>query len=111
MQLLILFMKKPELVNEIIHELGKNNISGGTIIDGRGLASGLANMSDLPMFGTLRQIISGQFNDETKILLMVVKDQNVIQTANIIKSVIGDMNQPNNGVLITVPVLYCEGIK
>lgn len=111
MQLLVLFLKKAELINQILHELGKNNIGGGTIIDGYGMASGLASMSDLPMFGTLRQIISNQFNDETKVLLMVVKDQDVINTANIIKTVIGDINQPNNGVLITIPVLYCEGIK
>ena len=53
MQLLVLILKKVELLDSLLKELANGGVRGGTIVDGTGMAEALVNMEDLPMFGVL----------------------------------------------------------
>jgi len=109
-QFLVLILKKVELVEELIKQLAESGITGGTIIDGTGMASALANIEDLPMFGLLRSILAGDEKEACKIILFVLKDETAILTREIIKRVIGDFNEPNTGIMFSVPITYVEGL-
>ena len=111
MQLLLFFLKKTELMETLLKTLAQNNLTGGTILDAKGLASGLSQMEDeLPMIWSLRKYLEASIKSETKLLIMAIKDEDVIRVADLIKSVVGDLSEPNSGVLLTLPVMYCEGI-
>lgn len=110
MQLLILFLKQVDKLNELLKVLAQNGVKGGTIVDARGMGESLAEMEDIPVFGFLRQYTNLDHNENTKLLMMAIKDDEVVRTANLIKGVIGDLNKPNSAVLITLPIMYCEGI-
>lgn len=111
MQLLILILKRVELMQRLLKELAEKGIHGGTIIDAHGMGESLANMEDLPMFGALRQILSNEEKESTKLLLFVVRDDQVVPTTQEIKAVIGDLSKPNTGILFTLPIYYCEGLS
>lgn len=110
MQLFILFLKKVEVLDQLLKALGNNGIKGGTIVDALGMGESLANMEDFPYFRLLRQYIDSETHEHTKLLMMAIKDQDVVKTSSIVKEVVGDLGQPNTGVIITLPILYCEGI-
>lgn len=112
MQLLILILKKVELVEELIRELAEHGVHGGTIIDSTGMANVLGNMDDLPLFGMLRKVINNedQTKESCKTMLFVLKDSEVENARSIIRSVLGDLSKPNTAVMFSVPVTSVEGL-
>lgn len=111
MQLLILILKNEEIVEKLLHVLAENEISGCTILEGHGMGEAIASsMDDLPMFGALRAMMSTNNKQPSKVLLMAVKDDEIVHVTSVIKSVVGDLSKPNTGILLSVPVFYCEGL-
>ncbi|HCL03222.1 MAG TPA: hypothetical protein DHW61_12585 [Lachnoclostridium phytofermentans] len=110
MQLLVLILKKYEFMDELLKHLAKSGIKGATILDGTGMAEALVNMEDLPMFGVLRRMLSEEEKEVSKVMLIVLKDEQVIMTRSIIKDVIGDLREPNTGIMFSIPITYVEGL-
>ena len=96
-------------MNDILHELAEAGIKGGTIVDAKGMGESLLSMEDIPMFGTLRQLLSSEEREDVKLLLFVVQDDEVVPTAKTIKKVV-DLENPNTGILFSLPIYYCEGL-
>ena len=64
MNLLVVILKKANLVADICKELAEKGVHGGTIIDGTGMASVIEKMDDLPMFGMLKAILADDDDNE-----------------------------------------------
>lgn len=109
MQLLILILKKVELMDKIMKHLAKVGVSGGTVLKGAGMAKSLANMDDLPMFGMLRRILDEEVLESSNVMLFVLRDEQVMSTRETIKKVI-DLNVPNTGIMFSIPITYVEGL-
>ncbi|WP_313340979.1 P-II family nitrogen regulator [Sedimentibacter sp.] len=109
MELLMVILKRIELVDDIMQKLAEFGVRGGTIIDGTGMAKSLVNMNDLPMFGMLRYIISDEEKLKSKILLFALKEEQVKEVKDKIKEVIGDLSEPNTGIMFTIPIKNAEG--
>lgn len=110
LQLLILILKKVELMEELIKQLAESGVRGGTILEGAGMAKALVNMEDLPIFGMLRHLLADEEKVACKVMLFVLKDEQVMETRGTIKNVIGDLNVPNTGIMFSMPVTYVEGL-
>lgn len=110
MQLLVLILKHVELMDELIRELAEAGVHGGTILDGTGMASTLANMEDVPVFGILRRVLSDEERELSKVMLFVMKDEQAVEARTIIKKVTGDLTGPNTGIMFSVPITYVEGL-
>lgn len=112
MQLLILILKKVDLLDELIHELAESGVHGGTIIDSTGMANVLGNMDDLPIFGMLRKVINQEEGEKEtcKTLLFVLRDSEVEGARQTIRNVLGDLSRPNTAVMFSVPVTSVEGL-
>ena len=110
MQLLVLILKKVELMEELIKKLAECGVTGGTILDGTGMAKALVNMEDLPIFGVLRQLLSDEEKEVCKVMMFVLKDEQVMVTRETIKKVIGDLKEPNTGIMFAIPITYVEGL-
>lgn len=110
MQLLVLILKKVELLDPLLKELAKGGVKGGTIVEGTGMAEALVNMEDLPMFGVLRRILKDEEKEISKMMFFVCKDDEMIVTRDIIKRVIGDLKAPNTGIMFAIPITYVEGL-
>lgn len=109
MQLLTLILKKVELLDEILKDLATAGVTGGTILDGTGMAEALVNMEDLPMFGMLRRVLRDEEKETCKVVLFVLKDEDVINVRNIIKKDVR-LKEPNTGILFIIPITYAEGL-
>ena len=110
MQLLVLILKKVEVMNDLIKSLAKAGVKGATILEGTGMAEALVNMEDLPLFGALRRILADEEREVSKVMMLVLKDEQVMQIRKVINDVIGDLSVPNTGIMFTVPINYVEGL-
>lgn len=111
MKLLILILKKIEFQDEIMKQLAEGGIKGGTVMEGTGMAKSLANMEEIPIFGTLRHILSDDRNENSKVMMFVLKDEQVSWTRNTILKIIGGLNTPNTGIMFNIPITEVEGLK
>lgn len=110
MNLLIVILKKEELVTEICKELAEEGVHGGTILDGTGMASVIEKMDDLPIFGMLKSILSDDDDHETvKTMLFVMDDEEMAKARKIISQTVG-LDEPNTGIMFAVPVSFVEGL-
>ena len=110
MQLLVLILKKIELIDELNQELAEAGITGGTILDGNGMAKSLMNMDEVPIFGHLRHILSEESNESCKVMMFVLRDEHVLTARETIKKVIGTFDKPNSAIMFAVHITYVEGI-
>ncbi|MBR4515226.1 MAG: hypothetical protein IKO61_10115 [Lachnospiraceae bacterium] len=108
--LLVVILKKQDLINDICHELAEAGIRGGTIIDGKGMASVLEKMEDLPIFGMLRSILADDDDDDIVRTLWMVMNENELETAREAIHDVAGLNEPNSGIMFAVPVSFVEGL-
>lgn len=109
MEMLMVILKKVDLVNEIMQKLAETGVRGGTIVEGTGMAKALVNMEDIPMFGMLRHILVDEAKLTSKLLIFVLKEEQVKVTRETIKEVIGDFSEPNTGIMFSIPIKEVEG--
>lgn len=110
MQLLVLILKNNSLVEVLIKKLAKSGVRGGTILDGTGMAQELVNMEDLPIFGMLRALLADENKVTSKVMLFALKDEQVAEIRGIIKNLIGSLDEPNTGIMFSVPINGVEGL-
>lgn len=110
MQLLILILKKIELMEPLLKKLAESGVKGGTILEGTGMAKELVNMEDLPIFGMLRMLLAEDIKANSKVMMFVLNEEGVLTARSAIKEVIGDLNVPNSGIMFSVPITYVEGL-
>lgn len=110
MNLLVVILKKTDIISEICKELAEAQIHGGTILDGYGMASVIEKMDDLPIFGMLKSILADDDDHETvKTMLFVVNDEEMERAKEVIHNVVG-LDEPNTGIMFALPVTFVEGL-
>jgi len=110
MQLLTLILKDDHNLDPILKELAAHGVKGGTILEGKGMGEELVNMEDIPMFGMLRRVLKDEDKPESKVVIFVVRDEQVVDARETIKTFV-DLNAPNSGIMFVVPITYVEGIS
>ena len=110
MNLLVVILKKNDLVREIFHELAEEGIRGGTILDGHGMASVIEDMDDLPIFGMIRSILADDDDEDiAKTMLFVVNDEELEKAKKTIHKA-ASLDEPNTGIMFALPVSFVEGL-
>lgn len=110
MNLLVLILKKANLVNEICKELTEEGVHGGTILDGIGMASVIEKMDDLPIFSMIKTLLAEDDEGDTvKVMLFVMNDEELQIARKTIKKVVG-LDEPNTGIMFALPVTFVEGL-
>lgn len=111
MHMLVLVIKNIELVDELVRELVEAGLQGGTILESTGMASVIEGLDDAPVFGMLRHVLEEDDDGEdSKTMFFVVDDEELQKAKTIIRKVAGDLNQPNTGIMFSLPVEFVEGL-
>lgn len=110
MQLLTLILKNDQKMDRILKELAEEGIRGGTILEGRGMGEELVNMEDIPMFGLLRSVLKDEETPNSKVILFVLKDEQIVQARQTIKRII-NLKTPNSGIMFEIPITYVSGLS
>ena len=112
MKLLTLILKQTELISELNDELGEIGVKHGTIIDAKSMTAGLNAWSDdsIIMGGLFRRVKNFEYNEECKMLMFVLEDEQVEPVRQKINEVIGDISQSGTAVMFTMPIDFAEGL-
>ena len=112
MKLLTLILKQTELISELNDELGNIGVKHGTIIDAKSMTAGLNAWSDdsIIMGGLFRRVKNFEYNEECKMLMFVLKDEQIQPVREVINQVIGDISQSGTAVMFTMPIDFAEGL-
>ena len=110
MQLMFIVLNKIECLEEILERLGEANIYGATILESKGMAHSLSEFSDLSFMMSLRMLLDPG-HKESRTIFMVIKEEQISTISEIVNDVTGGLDQPDSGIIFTVPVGYTEGFK
>ncbi len=113
MQLLIHITNHEESVTPIFSKLMEAGIHGATVVDCHGMLTTLSECDSVdapPIFGSLRQFIN-PCRQTNKMIMIVLKDEDIPAVRDIIHSVSGSLKEPNTGIFFTVPVMNWEGVS
>lgn len=112
MKLLILVLEKLEFLNDLINELAKVGITGGTILPSTGLAHEMGAKGDnnISFIGSLRALLDPS-RVENKTILMVLPEEKIQIVVDCFDRVVGDISKNGSGIIFTLPVEFTKGIK
>ena len=109
MQLLILVLNKIECLEDILEQFAEEGIQGATVIDSRGMAQSLYNHDELKFIASLRLLLDPS-HQENKTIFVVLPEDKISVVSRIVNDITGGLNNPDTGILFTVPVQHIEGI-
>lgn len=95
-----------------MEKMMEEGIHGASVVDCEGMLAAVnADSVNAPaIFGGLRQFVNPD-RPKNKMILVVLKDEEVEKAIRIIHAVSGDLKLPNTGVLFCLPVTRWEGIS
>ena len=85
MNLLVVILKKADLVTEICKELAEEGVHGGSILS------------------------DDDEQEIVKVMLFVMNDEETEEARKTIQRVVG-LDEPNTGIMFAVPVSFVEGL-
>lgn len=112
MKLLVLVLNKVELLDELLEGFAKERISGATILNSLGMAHKLyqSGYEDDSFLGSLRALLEPE-HEESRTVFAVLKEEEVDKAIRVIEGVVGDLSQPDTGIVFTLPVDFIKGAK
>lgn len=107
MKLLILFLNKEEFLNPILEAFLELDITGATVLDSVGMGRILAH--DIPIFAGFQNLLQDTRPGNKTIFSVVPEDKIELLTREV-EHILGNLDEPGNGVLLTVPVDFVKGL-
>ena len=110
MQLMVIILKKTEMLDALLTKFAEIGVTGATILDSTGMASELAahHSDDIYFLGTLRAMMNPE-RERSKTILCCVEDEQISVMKAIVNKVVGDLTEPNTGILFTMPITNIYG--
>jgi nitrogen regulatory protein PII len=109
MELLICVINKSELLDEVLSGLLEAGIAGCTVIESQGMGKIISQ--DIPIFSGFKSLFSGA-RESNFTIFSVIKEKEALESAIIlIKEIYGSFDEPNAGILFTLPVGRIEGLS
>ncbi len=108
MKLMVLILNKTESLEYLLEGLSAAGIGGATIIPSSGMAMTLSKMNSSFLSSSIRSMFSG-VEDDNKTIISVIENDQLDIARRVIYNTVGDLSQPNTGILFTVPLDFVEG--
>lgn len=110
MKLLVIILNKTDSLEYLLEGLSAAGIGGATIIQSSGLAMTLSKMDSSFLSASIRSLFTGDEEDNRTILSVIRNDQLDV-ARKVVYNTVGDLSQPNTGILFTVPLDFVEGTR
>lgn len=103
-------------MKDLLHAWEEAGVKGATVLFSTGLGRIRQNfglMEDFPLFPTMNDIMERlEEMDLSRTIFTVVENDTIVE--NILhhtQKVVGDLSQPNTGIMIVLPVIKVYGLK
>ena len=113
MFMVMLILNDPDACQEVLDQWDKAGARGITILPSTGLgrirAKGL--LEDVPLMPSLQDFLQQEENLHRTIITILQDRPLVDAVIAATQSLLGDLNQPNTGILVVLPVLEAYGLN
>lgn len=110
MKLMVIILNKVEALEPMLARFADLRIGGATILNSTGMARALADYMDDSFLGALRAVLDPD-RDENKTILTVLRDEQVPDAVEAIEDTVGSLDEPDTGIVFTLPVDFMRGIR
>ncbi len=104
---MVIILNKTDALEYLLEGLSASGIRGATIIDSSGMAETLSKLGSSMISASLRALFSG--DEENKTIISVIKNNQLDSARKVVYNTVGDLSQPNTGILFTIPIDFVEG--
>lgn len=108
MKLMVLILNKTDALEYLLEGLTAAGIGGATIIPSSGMAMTLSKMNSSFLSSSIRSMFSGEV-DDNKTIISVIEDEQLELARRVVYNTVGDLSQPNTGIMFTIPLDFVEG--
>ncbi|MBQ7288465.1 MAG: hypothetical protein IJW78_01940 [Clostridia bacterium] len=108
-QILFYVLNKITLVDKLLLELYNAGLSGATVLNSIGMSNHAHSHEDNHVISSFRAFLHCHREENKTIFVILNNDEELQKAREVIRRVVGDLNQPHAGVFFTVPALYIEG--
>lgn len=109
MKLLVLVLNRMNSLEPLLERFSLDGIKGATILNSHGMAHTLSERGGA-FFGSLMAALSPD-STENRTVFTVLPDEQIPLALAAIEAVVGDLSQPDTGIVFTVPVDFTRGIS
>ena len=113
-ELVMLVIERGERLNEVVTVWREAGVPSATVLDSVGtrrLAERLT-MDDVPLFPSLSNLFGGEGGAAQKTLFAVVRDPAAMDALIAdTKRVLGNLDEPGEGILFTLPITRVIGLR
>ena len=110
MKLMVIILNKTEVLDYLLEGLSASGIGGATIIESSGMAMTLSKLDSSFLSASIRSLFNGN-EEDNRTILSVIDDDQLDTVRKVVYSTVGDLSQPNTGILFTVPIDFAEGTR
>ena len=111
--LVVLVLDDPDQCSPILDAWEAAGAKGITIIESSGLGrvrkAGIRD--DLPLMPSLRDLLQSREKSNRTLFSVVENEEHALALAEAAKSIIGDLNRPNTGLLFIASLLHVFGLQ
>lgn len=110
--LVVFVLNNVEHFPDVLRGWQRAGVQGVTIFESTGLArqQRIFERDDIPLMPSLRSMLTGRERHH-RTLFAIVEDEEVVdQIIRITQEVVGDLNEPNTGILFVSPVTRVVGL-
>ena len=113
MKLLIFILTKTEKLDTLAKELAKHEFTGATVIKSWGIARRILQSNDETLSNIARSLLKFLYpeNAPNNTVFMVLKDEKIPEAINVSESVVGILDEPDNGLVFTLPLDFVIGMQ
>lgn len=108
--MLVFILDKIQYLDKLLLELKEEGIESATVINSIGMMQELSRLGEEQIISTLRPLFTPS-HTENKTILMILSEDEISTARSVINRVIGDLNQPETGILFALPLLLTDGIR
>jgi nitrogen regulatory protein P-II 1 len=111
--LVVLVLAQPDKLWDVLQTWRDAGVAGATVIESAGMSSisHLAGRDDLPLFPSLRALSEEHSFVHNTILAVVDSDDMIDKLVAATQAIVGDLTQPERGILFAVPVTRGVGYR
>ena len=112
MQMLLIVLNQTEKLNPLLDAMMEKTIKGATIFKSTGMVKVLAKtIEQYPILGSLRSLWDSDERKDSRTLFLVLPDEMIETAKQTVRTVVGDLSQPDTAIMLTLPVLSAEGVN
>src|SRR3989304_9892275 len=113
MYLIIVFLHNPNLLEELMEAWDQEGVNGATILFSVGMGQFLEKLGlrdDIPLIPSLEDFYEASEKLSRTIFATVKEEALIDRIVDATQRVMGDLNMPETGMLLVMPVLKAYGL-